>query len=277
VNRTRVVSTLKQISVAVGVLFVVVFFTFPVYWMVTTAFKIRIETIDPSKWLFTPTLENFRVVFEKRNFDSYFWNSLITVIATTIVSMVLAVPAAYGFARFRFKKKRDLAFAVLGLRMLPAMCVVIPFFLIGRFTGLLDTRLLLVLVYLSFNIPFAIWMMRGFIEDIPIELEEAAWVDGSSRLGTFMRIILPLARPGLAATAIFVVIQSWNEFALALFLSSFRARTLPTMATMFFSVTGIVWGEMAAVGVMTTLPVLVFSLIIQKHLVRGLTFGAVKG
>ena len=268
---------IKAIATTVGIVMVVIFFTFPVYWMVATAFKIRIDTIDPSKWFFTPTLENFRIVLEKRNFFSYFGNSIVTVVATTAVSMLLAVPAAYGFARFHFPKKRDLGFAVLSLRMIPAVCVIIPFFLIGRFTGLLDTGVLLVVVYLSFNIPFAIWMMRGFIEDIPIELEEAAWVDGAGRIGTFLKIVLPLVRPGLAATAIFVVIQSWNEFALALFLTSFQARTLPTMATMFFSVTGIVWGEMAAVGVLTTLPVLVFSLIIQKHLVRGLTFGAIKG
>ena len=267
----------KSVLIVIGIVVVVVFFTFPVYWMVTTAFKIRIDTIDPGKWLFTPTLENFRIVLQKRNFYAYLGNSVVTVAASTVVSMALATPAAYGFARFRFAKKRDLAFAVLSLRMLPAMCVVIPFFLIGRFAGLLDTSILLVIVYLSFNIPFGIWMMRGFIEEIPIEVEEAAWVDGCGRLETFVRIVLPLVKPGLAATAMFIVIQSWNEFALALFLTSFRARTLPTMTTMFFSVTGIVWGEMAAVGVMTTLPVLVFSLLIQKHLVRGLTFGAVKG
>ena len=267
----------KSVLIVIGIVVVVVFFTFPVYWMVTTALKIRIDTIDPGKWLFAPTLENFRIVLQKRNFYAYLGNSLVTVAASTVVSMALAPPAAYGFARFRFAKKRDLAFAVLSLRMLPAMCVVIPFFLIGRFAGLLDTSILLVIVYLSFNIPFGIWMMRGFIEEIPIEVEEAAWVDGCGRLETFVRIVLPLVKPGLAATAIFIVIQSWNEFALALFLTSFRARTLPTMTTMFFSVTGIVWGEMAAVGVMTTLPVLVFSLLIQKHLVRGLTFGAVKG
>ena len=140
---------------------------------------------------------------------------------------------AYGLARFNFSRKEDLAYWILSLRMLPPMAVVIPFFLLGRFLGLLDTHILLVIVYLSFNIPFTIWMMRGFIEDIPRELEEAAWVDGCSRFQAIWRIIFPLVAPGLAATAIFCVIQSWNEFALAFFLTSFNARTVPTMVTFF--------------------------------------------
>jgi len=156
------------------------------------------------------------------------------------------------------------------------MAVVIPFFLLGRFIGLLDTHLLLIIVYLSFNIPFTIWMMRGFIEDIPRELEEAAWVDGCSRFQAIRRIIFPLIAPGVAATSIFCVIQSWNEFSLAFFLTSFNARTIPTTVTFFLSVLGVIWGEMAAVGVVATIPVLIFALIVQKYLVRGLTFGAIK-
>lgn len=276
-RRRGIAKIAKRVALYLTLILVVLVFIFPFYWMVTTSIKIRIDTIDPEKWIFEPTFDNYRIVFEKRNFALYLRNSLVTVASTTLVSLALALPAAYGFARFRFKKKEDIAFAILSLRMLPAMCVVIPFFLLGRFTGLLDTSLLLIIVYMSFNIPFAIWMLRGFIEDLPVELEEAAWVDGCTLTQGLTRVVLPLIVPGLAATAIFIVIQSWNEFALALFLTSFQARTLPTMATMFLSVSGIVWGEMAAVGVMTTLPVLVFSLIIQKYLIRGLTFGALKG
>lgn len=267
---------IKQTSIVLLVALVVIVSLFPFYWMVVTSIKTRIQTINPAVWLFKPIFDSYITVIQNRNLMMYLTNSLITVAITTIISLALAIPAAYGFARFHFNKKEDLAFWILSLRMLPAMCVVIPFFLMGRLFGLLDTNLILILVYLSFNIPFAIWMLRGFIEDIPVEIEESALVDGCT-LGQSMRhIIIPLILPGLAATAVFIVFQSWNEFALALFLTSFQARTLPTMVTMFLSVSGIVWGEMAAVGVITTLPVLIFALFAQKYLIRGLTFGAVK-
>jgi len=164
----------------------------------------------------------------------------------------------------------------LSLRMLPPMATVIPFFILARLTGILDTHLVLILSYMTFNIPFTIWMMRGFFEEIPREIEEAALVDGCSHWQVLIKIILPLSMTGLTATAIFCVIQSWNEFAFALFLTGVNARTLPTTVTFFLSVTGVIWGEMAAVGVVTALPVLVFAMLVQKHMIRGLTFGAVK-
>ena len=265
-----------RVLVAFLVAVTVIFCLFPFVWMIMTSLKTRIMAIDPSVWVFKPTLENYLAVFTRRNLAMYIKNSTVVVIFTTLLSMILAVFAAYGFARFRFKRKEDLAFWVLSLRMLPAMSVVIPFFLLGRFLHLLDTHILLIIVYMSFNIPFAIWMMRGFIEEIPRELEEAAWVDGCTLFQGVVKVVLPLVMPGLAATAIFIVIQSWNEFALALFLTSFAARTVPTTITFFLSVMGVIWGEMASVGVITTLPVLLFALFVQKYLIRGLTFGAIK-
>jgi len=165
---------------------------------------------------------------------------------------------------------------MLSLRMLPPLAVIRPFFLMGRFLHLLDKHIFLIIVYLSFNIPFTIWMMRGFIEDIPKELEESAWVDGCSRFQSLIKIVFPLTLPGLVATAIFCVIQSWNEFALAFFLTSFNSRTVPTTVTFFLTVMGIIWGEMAAVGVVATIPILIFAILVQKYLIRGLTFGALK-
>ena len=223
-----------------------------------------------------PVLENYDAVFRNRNLLFYIKNSAIIVASTTAASLVLGTLAAYGFARFRFRRKEDLAFWVLSLRMLPPITVVIPFFLLGRFLNLLDKHLYLIIIYMSFNIPFTIWMMRGFIEEIPQELEEAAWVDGCSRFQGLVRVILPVILPGIAATAIFCVIQSWNEFALAFFLTSFNSRTVPTTVTFFLTVLGIIWGEMAAVGVVATIPILIFSLVVQKYLIRGLTFGALK-
>jgi len=266
VRRRKIKGLILDILIAV----VVIGCIFPFVWMIMTSIKTRVQTIDPSVWFFHPTLENYRAIFQKRDMFMYINNSLMVVALTTLASVVLGTFAAYGLARFQFNRKEDVAYWILSLR------IVIPFFLLGRFIGLLDTHILLVIVYMSFNIPFTIWMMRGFIEDIPRELEEAAWVDGCSRFQAIRRIIFPLIAPGVAATAIFCVIQSWNEFSLAFFLTSFNARTVPTTVTFFLSVLGVIWGEMASVGVVATIPVLIFALIVQKYLVRGLTFGAIK-
>lgn len=266
----------KNIILDALIAIVIIACIFPFVWMVMTSLKTRVQTIDPSVWIFSPTLENYQSVFQKRNLFMYIKNSSIVVSLTTLISLVLGTLAAYGLARFRFPRREDIAFWILSLRMLPPMAVVIPFFLLGRFIGLLDTHILLIIVYLSFNIPFTVWMMRGFIEEIPQEVEEAAWIDGCSRIQGLFRVVFPLILPGIAATAIFCVIQSWNEFALAFFLTSFNARTVPTTVTFFLSVLGVIWGEMAAVGVVATAPVLLFALLVQKYLVRGLTLGALK-
>ncbi len=253
------------------------FCVFPFFWMLLTSLKVRVDVIDPSVWIFKPTFENYKNVFEKRNLLFNIKNSVIVVSGTTVISLLLGTMAAYGFARFNFKRKENLAFWILSLRMLPPMAVVISFFVLGRLLRILDTHLYLIIIYLSFNIPFTIWMMRGFIEDIPIEIEEAAWLDGCSRFEGFFKVILPLISPGLIATAIFCIIQSWNEFSLAFFLTTFNAKTVPTIVTAFLSVTGVLWGEMAAVGVVAIAPIVLFAFLVQKNLVRGLTFGAVKG
>jgi len=250
---------------------------FPFYWTLLTSVKSRVDVIDPSVWFFKPTIENYVNVFTKRNLLFNIVNSLIVVSSTTVVSLALGTLAAYGFARFSFKRKEDVAFWVLSLRMLPPMAVVISFFVLGRLLHMLDNHLYLAIIYLSFNIPFTIWMMRGFIEDVPIEIEESAWIDGCSRYSGFFRIVFPIVSPGLVATAIFCVIQSWNEFSLAFFLTSFNAKTIPTIVTAFLSVTGVLWGEMAAVGIIAITPIVVFSFFVQKNLVRGMTFGAIKG
>ena len=166
---------------------------------------------------------------------------------------------------------------VLSQRMLPAMAIVIPYFLMAMVAGLLDTKIILIICYMLFNIPFAILMMRGFFEDIPIEIEEAGRIDGCSRFQVFKEIILPLSMPGLTATAIFCLINSWNEFVFANFLTSVNAKTVPTSVMLFLSVSGTKWGEMAATGVLSSLPVILFGILVQKYMIRGLTFGAVKG
>jgi len=249
---------------------------FPMLWMIIVSLKEKSLTYDPSVWFFTPTFENFRAVFEDRHALEYLKNSAVVVLCTTVISIFIGGMAAYGFARFEFKKKENRAFWVLSLRMLPPMASVIPLFVMASLIGVLDTHIVLIVCYMLFNIPFTIWMMRSFFEEIPVALEEAAFVDGASRFRVFIQIILPLATPGLIATAIFCIINSWNEFVFALFLTSSQASTLPTTVTLFLSVSGVAWGEMSAIGVVTILPMLVFAMIVQKYMIRGLTFGGVK-
>ncbi len=249
---------------------------FPLFWMILISLKTGVQTIDPSIWIFQPTFANYDDIFQFHNALDYFKNSIIVVIFTTILSVLLGGMAAYGFARFQFNKREDLAFWVLSLRMLPPMAVIIPFFVMAQALRVLDTHLVLIICYMLFNIPFTIWMMRGFFEEIPQEIEEAAFIDGATRFHVFIRVLLPLALPGLIATAIFCIINSWNEFVFALFLTSSDASTLPTSVTLFLSITGVNWGAMSAVGVITILPVMIFAMIVQKHMIRGLTFGGVK-
>jgi multiple sugar transport system permease protein len=256
---------------------IVFLFLFPFFWMVLMSFKNRIQTFAiPPVVFFHPTLENYRDLFARGVFGQYFQNSLVTVVSSVLLSLAVAAPAAYALTRLDFKRKKDVAFYILSIRMAPAIAVVIPFFLIGSLLGILDTKFILVLAYFSFNIPFAVWMLKGFMADIPVEVDEAAMIDGCSRFGAFVRLILPLTANGLAATAILCLIQSWNEFTFALFLSTTSARTLPTIVTQFLTFQGVVWGEMSAAATITTVPVVVFALMVRKHLISGLTFGATK-
>ncbi len=249
----------------------------PFVWMIMVSFRNRVDILDPSKIFVTPTLKNYQAIIEDSNIIDFFQNSFIIAVISTLISLAIGSFAAYGFARYKWKKREDRAFWVLSQKFLPPMAVVIPYFMMASMAGLLDTRLVLIICYTTFNIPFTIWMMRGFIEDMPIELEEAGWVDGCSRLTGIIKILLPLITPGLVATSIFCVINSWNEFVFANFLTSIQAKTIPTSVMMYLSVSGVKWGEMAATGVMAVLPVLIFAIIVQKHMIRGLTFGSVKG
>jgi multiple sugar transport system permease protein len=252
-------------------------FLFPFVWMLQVSFRRRVDVLQPGN-IFAPlTLENYRSILGYGGILVFFKNSIITAVFSTIISLVLGTFAAYGFARFNWKKREDRAFWILSQRFLPPMAVVIPYFLMASLAGLLDTNIILIICYTTFNIPFTIWMMRGFIEDLPFELEEAAFIDGCTRAQTIWRIVLPLVLPGMAATAIFCVINSWNEFVFANFLTSIHSKTVPTSVMMYLSVSGVKWGEMAATGVLAVLPVLIFAIAVQKYMIRGLTFGAVKG
>lgn len=250
---------------------------FPLFMMVQISIKDPVLAYDPSVWIFEPTFTNYINVFADRGFGDYIINSVIVTIGTTLLALILGSAAAYGCSRFKFKYVDAVLFFLLMIRMVPAIAIVIPIFLISSTLGLIDTRILLIIVYLIFNVPFVVWMMKGFFDEVPKELEEAAMVDGCTSVQALYRVVLPVVVPGLIATAIFCVISSWNEFVYALFLTSINALTTPTIVQSFLQITGILWGEMTAVGVMAVFPVLLFAVIVQRHMIRGLSFGAVKG
>jgi len=255
-----------------------IFFLFPIYFTVSTAIKDRILAFaSPPVWIFKPTLLNFISVLSKVGFFQAFFNSLIVAICSSLLSIGLGVPAAYVLARYEFKIKNNLVTWILSTRMAPPITVVIPFFVIVNTLHLYDTKITLIVVYTVFNLPLSIWVMRSFIEEIPIELDEAALIDGANIPTVFSRIILPLCKPGLAATVILCFIFSWNEFLLAMILTGRIAKTLPVMVTGYIQQTrGILWAEMSAASVLIMLPLLIFTFFIQKYLVRGLTFGAIR-
>lgn len=249
----------------------------PYLWMILVSLKNKVQIYQPGQWIFTPTLDNYLSVIQERGLFDYMKNSAIVAVCNCLVSMVLGSMTAYALARYRFKRREACSFFMLFIRMLPAVASVIPLYVLASALNIYDTHFLLITVYLLFNIPFTVLMMRGFIEEIPYEIEEAALVDGCTTLQSLRKVVVPMALPGMIATAIFCIINCWNEFTFAMMLTTFRASTTPTIVQMFITVTGTAWGEMAAVGTIATFPVIVFAICVQKHMVRGISFGAVKG
>jgi multiple sugar transport system permease protein len=246
--------------------------------MFLTSFKTRIDALaDVPVWIFPPTLDHYPKVFIEKGYLPLAWNSAIVAFSTTALSLVVGAPAAYVFARHRFKGQEDLFFFFLTTRMAPPISVVVPMFLLFGYVGLIDSRISLILAHSTFNLSLVVWMMRGFFEDIPREIDEAAQMDGHTRAGTFIWVLLPVAAPGIAATAVLCFILSWNEFLYALILVAFESRTLTVGIPGLVTPHGTLWGQVAAVAVVATLPIIAFTFLVQNHLVRGLTFGAVKG
>lgn len=256
---------------------VALIFVFPVYWTVCTSFKQPLDILVPRpKILFSPTLENYTYLRESSDFGRYLLNSLIVSVSSTALVCVLGFLAAYSLARHNVGSGQ-LAFFILSTRMFPPIAVVIPYFLIFRSLGLIDTKLGLVLCYTMFNLPFAIWLLMGFIRDIPVGLEDAARIDGYTPLQVLWKVVVPLVAPGLAVTAIFCLLFSWNEFLFAFLLTRSMATTATVGVAGFWTQRGILWGPMCAAATIAVAPMLVFALFLQRYIVRGLTFGAVKG
>jgi multiple sugar transport system permease protein len=255
---------------------------FPVYWLAVNSFKIDLDIFAvPPVWFdFTPTLKHYVATFIERPFLRYSLNSLIIAVSTTIISLVFGTMAGYALARFTYpgRVRPNLSFWILSTRMMPPIVTIIPLFIFFNYFSLLNTKTAVVIAYTAINLPFVTWMMKSYFQDLPVELEEAAMVDGDTRWGAFIHVALPLARPGLAATSTFSLILAWNEFLLALILTQTEvSQTLPIGIAGRINQYTTYWGEISAAGTLASVPIMIFAFIVQRHLVRGLSFGAVKG
>jgi multiple sugar transport system permease protein len=267
----------KSFAWAVLLVAVVVALT-PYIWMVLASFKNRVDLLSSvPKWSFAPTLANYPAVFIDKEYWPLAINSVLISVSSTVLCIVIGAPAAYGFARSDFPGKEDLFFFFLTTRMAPPISIAVPLFLFFTSLGLIDTIYAVVIAHTSFNLSLVVWMMRGFFAEIPREIDEAAMMDGRSRLGAFFFVVAPLAAPGIGATAVLCFILSWNEFLYAFILVAFDGRPLTVGIPGLVTPHGTLWGQVAAVAIVATLPIVLFTFLVQKQLVRGLTFGAVKG
>ncbi|MGH3140681.1 MAG: carbohydrate ABC transporter permease [Gaiellales bacterium] len=271
---------LPRIGLYASLAIILLIVIFPFWWMVDTSFKHPVDIFgDITLYPHHPTGDNYARLFDTYHFGSYLMNSVLVVTVSVAVSLTLGTLAAYSLARSELAWGLNQSALVVALlvRMIPGILLVIPLYITLARWGLLDTRLGLILIYTGLNTSFVIWMMQSFIAEIPRDIEEAAMVDGDSRLTALWRVVVPLAAPGLAATAIFSVIVTYNDFLIALSLTSTpKAQTVPVGVSTLIGKIQIEFGPMAAAGVIGALPIIIFALIVQRHFVRGLTLGAVK-
>jgi ABC-type glycerol-3-phosphate transport system permease component len=252
---------------------------FPVVWGLLTSFKTERDVLAyPPKFIFTPTLDNYReVIFGASSIVPNLWSSLVVSTAATVLTMLFAVPAAYALGRLRYPGRRASGFYVLATQMLPPVGLIIPYYLVLQRIGGLDTYFGLTLIYLTFSLPFAGWLMVSYFEDIPLEMEEAALLDRAGRLRTLWHVILPQVRGGIAVTTIFVFLNAWNEFLFAVVLGGNRVRPVTVAMFNFISVEQTQWARLAAGAMLAMAPVILIGIFAQRHIVKGLTVGAVKG
>jgi len=264
-----------------------VFYLIPIYWIIVTSFKPYKDIFAmPPKFVFKPTMDNYVGLMTEQSkageilgmsaYPGQLLNSIIISFVSTALAVALGTICAYAFSRFEVKGKGDMMFFILSTRMLPPVVVVIPLFLMYRTLGLIGTHFGLILLYTTFNVSFATWLMKGFIDEIPKEYEEAALVDGYTRFMAFVKIILPQAVTGIAATAVFCLITAWNEFTFALIMNGSKATTAPPSLASRMGSSGVEWGQIAGGVFIFLLPVAAFTFIMRKHLLRGVTFGAIK-
>jgi len=248
----------------------------PLLWVLATSFKGRFDiAAKPLKFLFQPTLENYATVFVSDRFLKYFQDSAIIAFGSTIVSLFLGSMAAYSLTRYRVGGN-FLPFWILSQRMLPPIAIILPVYILMRNLGLLDTYYAIIIMHTLLNLPFVVWLMTGFFREVPEAIDEAAVIDGCGPFSAFLRVVLPIVVPGMLATGVFCILTSWNEFLFSLVLSGRAVKTLPVAVAFYVTDRDILWGPMTAVGITATIPIVIFTIAIQKHLVRGLSYGAVK-
>ena len=258
-------------------IFVVAVYLAPLYWIMLTSIKPTkdINSLVPV-WSFQPTLEHYIGDFERFDFGKALLNSAVIVVVATLITMFLALLSAYALARMKLRGADTLALVILSLRFMPAIVLAMPFYLAAQRLGLHDSHLGMIIIYVAFGLPFAVWLLRGFLLDLPRELEEAARLDGLGWFAIIWRIILPLSGPGIAVTAIFTFVFNWNEFLFALYLTHSKAITLPIQISKMIDLYNVLWGPISAAVVMQLIPMLIVVFLIQRHMIRGLALGAVK-
>jgi len=275
---------------------VLLFFTFPMYWILISSFKTRADVTSRTPLVvpyasFQPTLNNYLEILtdtptdsskgvqasaSRGQFRNRLINSIIITTASTMLAVGLGTLAAYAISRFRIPFESDLMFFILSTRMLPPIVVLIPIFLFFNNLGLKNSFLGLIILYTTANLPFVVWMMKGFFDEIPVEYEEAAMLDGYSRLQAIYKIVLPECVPAMAATGVFSAITAWNEFVLSNLLNRDNAATVPPYLNSIVGVGAVEWGRLAAASVIFVIPIIIFTYLVRNHLLRGVTFGAVR-
>jgi multiple sugar transport system permease protein len=276
-HETAAVSPRSRLLLTVGASALTAIWLFPVIWMILTSFKMNTDiTSRAPVFVFHPTWEHYQTLLVTYHFTQYFRTSFVIASITTIITIALGCLAAYALACIERPRSKDIAMWILSQRMMPPIAVIIPFFILFRIYNLIDTLTGLIIVYLVPALPFAIWLLRSFFRDIPPAVREAALLDGLHHWQILRDVIAPMAGPGIAVTAIFTFIFTWNEFLFALFLTSERATTVPVGISQLILAYQVLWGEVAAAGALALLPLLPVIFYLQRHIVRGMTLGAVK-
>jgi len=258
-----------------GIILVTIIFAFPLYWLFATSLKTRVQVFAlPPKLVFSPTFANYLQVINSWFMGNLF-NSFLIAALSTIFSIAIGSLAAYGFSRYPIKGSDNILFWILSLRMLPPIAIVLPLYVLFRALHLLDTHLALILIYSIFNISFTVWLMKGFFDEVPKDVEESAMLDGYRPLQVFYKVVLPLVRPGLVATAIFCLIQTLIEFLVALILTN-RVAVTATVGMAKFQVLGVEWGQITAAAAIFILPIIIFTIFVRNQLIRGMALGGVR-
>lgn len=269
----------RNVAVAATIFFGLVFATLillPIVWGIVLSLKTRVDALSmPPNWIFTPTIANYRAAFVDGPYAQTILNSLIIAGVSSLIAMILGVPAAYAFSRSRFRGHGAAFLGILTIRMAPATVIALPLFLIFTKLRLIDTYIAIILVHAGVGVALAVWIMKGFFDEVPVEIDEASMLDGDSRFGAMMKQVLPLCTPGLLVTALFCFINSWNEFFLALMLTGYDSRPFTVAVPALITPHGTYWGQVTAISTVGLLPGIVFAFLARRYLVRELTAGAV--